>query len=349
MTQTHPITHLSTTQLRIGYQHKGRAICIAKTPELDIRAGDFICLLGANGVGKSTLIRTLSGIQTPLQGTLRLGNQPAEQLSPRERAKKISVVLTEIPSLGMMNADSLVALGRHPHTGNLGTLKPNDLERIDWAFQTMDAMALKKSTVAQLSDGERQKLLIARALAQDTPLMLLDEPTAFLDLPRRVELMVTLRKLAHEKTMGILLSTHDLDLALRFADCIWLLDEVGNLCKGYPEALALNGAIRRAFSSRHAEWQSEQGTFGLNTHSTLKASVRGDDVSTLWTRRALERLGFCIVEDAQADILQVSVRTMDNQTKWQVDGNGLKHTFDTISDCIKCMSHLKLVYIQTKQ
>ncbi len=330
MTTAQTIQHLSTTQLRIGYQSKGREICVAETPELHINAGDFICLLGPNGAGKSTLIRTLAGIQAPLQGTVTLDNQPYESISPRERARKISIVLTETPPLGLLDAYSLVALGRHPHSGQFGTLGQADRNRIDWALQVMDALKFRNSPVAQLSDGERQKLLVARALAQETPLMLLDEPTAFLDLSRRVELMATLRRLVRQEDMGILLSTHDLDLALRFADRIWLLNDDGTLLKGYPEELVTNGAISRTFSTSAFEWDIATETFHIQENSNLSASVHGEGSIALWTRRALGRLGFTVVDETETPALKVRISNAGQQFEWHVDYNGCTKKYSSI-------------------
>lgn len=330
--------YLTAERLRIGYRSKGHDICIAEVSDLKIHTGDFICLLGSNGVGKSTLIRTLAGIQAPLQGTLHLGNQVYEELSPRERARKVSVVLTEIPPLGMLNADSLVALGRHPHSGQFGTLGSKDRERIDQAFQAVNATNLRGRQVAQLSDGERQKLLIARALAQDTSLILLDEPTAFLDLPRRLELMTTLRKLAHQESMGILLSTHDLDLALRFADHIWLLDEQGTLTKGYPEVLAVTGEIGRAFSKKPVTWDAENATFYFEGSTGFKASIKGDGTNALWTKQALRRFGFTFVETAGRGDLSVRISTKGQEPKWHVGYNGCEEHLNSIEDFIGWVS-----------
>ena len=237
--------HLTATKLSIGYSHRGQETCVAEALNLALNAGEFICLLGPNGAGKSTLIRTLAGMQAPLSGSLKLQNQTFHSISPRERARMISVVLTEALPVGMMDAYSLVALGRHPYSGWLGGLNQHDKERIKWAFKAVGAEGLEGRQIAELSDGERQKISIARALAQEAQVMLLDEPTAFLDLPRRVELMTILRNLAHREQMGLLLSTHDLDLALRFADRLWMITTDGQLIQGYPEELAMSGEFAR--------------------------------------------------------------------------------------------------------
>lgn len=318
MTKPPKIRFLSTTALQIGYRKSGSDVCIARTPELEIHAGDFICLLGPNGAGKSTLIRTLSGLQMPLRGTVALKNRPYNRLSPRERARNVSLVLTEMPSPDMLDAYSLVALGRHPHSGKFGLLGHKDRALIDWAFAAVDATHLKNCQISYLSDGERQKLLIARALAQETPLMLLDEPTVFLDLPRQTELMVTLLELVRQKQMGILLSTHNLDLALRFADYIWLIDKDGALTRGYPEELVLNGAISRTFSGNKVVWNIQNGAFSVQKTSTLSAFVQGNGAAAFWTQRALERLGFMITESGDKADIEVTLSETKQRTEWSV-------------------------------
>jgi len=320
--------HLTATKLSIGYSHRGQETCVAEALELALNAGEFICLLGPNGAGKSTLIRTLAGMQAPLSGSLKLQDQTFHSISPRERARMISVVLTEALPVGMMDAYSLVALGRHPYSGWLGGLDQTDKERIAWAFKAVGAEGLEGRQIAELSDGERQKVSIARALAQEAQVMLLDEPTAFLDLPRRVELMSILRNLAHREQMGLLLSTHDLDLALRFADRLWMITTDGQLIQGYPEELAMSGEFARIFANENLDWDAERGSFRAHPNPCLKAEIQGDGIHALWTRRALERLGFGIAKPDEKSALSIQVVDTDDRTEWAVarNGNQAKHT-----------------------
>ena len=315
-------THLTASALSIGYSHRGQATYVAEALELALKAGEFICLLGPNGAGKSTLIRTLAGMQAPLSGTLRLQDQTFHSIPPRERARMISVVLTEALPTGMMDAYSLVALGRHPYSGWLGGLNQIDKERIEWAFQAVGAEGLEGRQISELSDGERQKVSIARALAQEAQVMLLDEPTAFLDLPRRVELMRILRDLAHREQMGMLLSTHDLDLALRFADRLWMLTADGELIQGYPEELAMNGEFARIFSNENLDWDAERGAFRTHPTPCLKAHIAGNGIHALWTQRALERHGFGIADGTQDIALCIQITETDDRVQWSVERNG---------------------------
>jgi iron complex transport system ATP-binding protein len=333
------IQHLTASKLSIGYSYKGQETCIASSLELALQAGEFICLLGPNGAGKSTLIRTLAGMQTPLGGALRLRNQAFHSIPPRDRARMISVVLTEALPIGMMDAYSLVSLGRHPYSGWLGGLDTNDKERIEWAFNAVDASALKDRQISELSDGERQKVSIARALAQEAKVMLLDEPTAFLDLPRRVELMTILRNLAHREQMGLLLSTHDLDLALRFADRLWMITTDGELIQGYPEELAISGEFARIFSNDNLDWDAELGSFRAHPIPCLQASIEGDGIHALWTRRALERLGFGIAKKGETGVLHLHISDVNNRSKWSATHNGQTVEHDSIAQLIDWLSH----------
>ena len=320
--------HLTAAKLSIGYSHRGQETCVAEALDLALTAGEFICLLGPNGAGKSTLIRTLAGMQAPLSGSLKLQNQTFHSISPRERARMISVVLTDALPVGMMDAYSLVALGRHPYSGWLGGLNQYDKERIKWAFKAVGAEGLEARQISELSDGERQKISIARALAQEAQVMLLDEPTAFLDLPRRVELMTILRNLAHREQMGLLLSTHDLDLALRFADRLWMITTDGQLIQGYPEELAMSGEFAAIFANENLDWDAERGSFRAHPNPCLKAHIQGDSIHALWTRRALERLGFGIAKPDENSALSIQVVGLDDHTEWAVarNGNQAKHT-----------------------
>ena len=326
--------HLTATDLSIGYSHRGQETCVAEALELALKAGEFICLLGPNGAGKSTLIRTLAGMQAPLRGSLKLQDQTFHSIPPRERARMISVVLTEALPVGIMDAYSLVALGRHPYSGWLGGLDDTDKERIAWAFKAVGAEGLEGRQIAELSDGERQKVSIARALAQEAQVMLLDEPTAFLDLPRRVELMSILRNLAHREQMGLLLSTHDLDLALRFADRLWMITTDGQLIQGYPEELAMSGEFARIFANENLDWDAERGSFRAHPNPCLKAEIQGDGIHALWTRRALERLGFGIAKSDEKSALSIQVFDTDDYTEWAVARNGNQATHTTIGQLI---------------
>ena len=290
-------TVLRTNALSIGYRRaRSAAVVIASELNFSLRPGELVCLLGPNGAGKSTLMRTLARLQPSLSGQIWLDDRPLDELRPGQLARRLSVVLTERVDVGAMTGYGLVSLGRHPYTGWTGTLSQQDQRTVQWALQAVRAQELADRLLVEMSDGERQKILIARALAQEPRVMLLDEPTAFLDLPRRVEVMDLLRRLAQENHQAILLSTHDLDLALRNADRLWLLSADGALHDGAPEDLILNGAFERVFSAEGVTFDRERGSFHTRQETCGRLLLRGDGVAAFWTRRALERIGYAVQE-----------------------------------------------------
>lgn len=317
MTTTSPI--LRSDGLAIGYtDRKSGTNRLANGLNLDLYRRRFVCLLGPNGTGKSTLIRTLAGLQEKLAGNVYLNGEALETLSPRNRARTISLVLTDLMPVGIFSVYSLVALGRHPHTRWNGILTGTDHQKVEWAIKAAGAGTLKHRNVTELSDGERQKVMIARALAQEAPVLLLDEPTAYLDLVRRIELMHTLRDLSHTQEMAILQSTHDLDMAMQCADELWLLSEDGKMTTGTPEALALNGALEVLFSSRELKWDSRHGSFQIHQEPCAWAHLVGNGPELLWTKRMLRRLGYGLSADKGAASITITVDGHKSAARWTV-------------------------------
>jgi iron complex transport system ATP-binding protein len=283
-------TILASRSLTIGYPGKR----VATDLNLRLTKGRLVCLLGPNGAGKSTLIRTLCAMQAPLAGQVLLNEVDIHTISARELARRLSVVLTDRVQVGLLSGYELVSLGRYPYTGWSGRLTAEDHRIIRESIEATGAEELAGRPVDELSDGERQKVLMARALAQQPQLLVLDEVTAFLDLPRRVDMMRTLRRLAHERGATILLSTHDLDLAIRSADELWLLEKGGAFHCGAPEDLVLNGAFAQAFRSEGIEFNPADGHFALHSERDGEAAVLGEGLPALWARRALDRIGFAV-------------------------------------------------------
>ena len=301
---------------------RGQTRVVTKDINTSLRTGELTCLLGPNGAGKSTLMRTIAGMQPPLAGTVLIGGNDVQKISARELARVVSVVLTDRATAGMLSAYALVALGRHPHTNWLGGLTDADHAVIRHSMEVTGAAELADRLVAELSDGERQKVMVARALAQEPQIMVLDEITAFLDLPRRVEIMGMLRALAHETGRAMLLSTHDLDLALRASDRIWLLPKDGRLTVGAPEDLVLSGAFESAFVSEGVQFEPELGSFRIRSAAQGSISVRATGLARVWTARALERAGYRIVEGQAA--AAVSVLNDDGDRVWLIDGTQVR-------------------------
>lgn len=215
---------------------------------LHLNVGEMVCLLGPNGAGKSSLLRTLTGLQPALDGVIYVQDKNLGQQSAAQLAKHLAVVLTERIDVGNLTVYDMVALGRYPYTNWLGHLSRDDQVIILSAMSQTRCAILADRNINELSDGERQRVMIARALAQMTPVLVLDEPTAFLDLPRRIEVIRLLYSLARETQRAVLVSTHELDLALRYADRLWLIDEIGQFIQGYPDELKSNGTLKRVFN-----------------------------------------------------------------------------------------------------
>ena len=253
--------------LTIGYAQKNNTKIVASGINATLHSGRLTCLIGANGIGKSTLLRTLSAFQPPLSGEIFIDNEspiPLSTLTDKQLSRLIGVVLTEKPDVQNMTVFELVGLGRSPYTGFWGRLNEDDKEVVKESLRLVGIESLQDRLIQTLSDGERQKTMIAKALAQQTPVIYLDEPTAFLDYPSKVEMLTLLRHLARETGKTIFLSTHDMELALQIADELWLMTagtpssdtaespSNNGLCQnpkettliiGTPRELAFNGSL----------------------------------------------------------------------------------------------------------
>ena len=294
---------LTTKNLSIGYSKKGKTDIIQSGLELQLRAGELVCLIGPNGSGKSTLLRTLTGLQKPLSGETLIDGIDMNKIRQHEKALMLALVLTERVDIENTTVYNLVALGRHPHSNWWGNVTDEEDVIIREAIEIVHMEHKMHQNINELSDGERQRAMIAKALAQDTPIIMLDEPTAHLDLPNRVEIMLLLHKLAHKTQKAILLSTHELDLALQAADRIWLISAGHGIESGVPEDLVFNGSFTRTFKSKSYFFNAANGNFSMNYPMTKKVWVSGDKTRMYWTLRALARAGYVVVQDAEVKIL----------------------------------------------
>ncbi len=289
-------TSVQLKNLSTAYRGKGGIKFVSQGLNVSIRQGEFVALLGTNGCGKSTLLRTIAGLQEAFVGQVFINEADIQSLSNKEKARLLSLVLTDKVQSNYFLVEDIVSIGRYPHIGALGILSKQDKAIIDKSLKQCNLESYKTRDYSDLSDGEKQRVMLARALAQDTALMMLDEATAHLDLPSRVELMKMLRDLAKETQKAILLSTHELDLALQWCDTIWLMNKDGNLRVGAPEDLVLNGSFSEVFDSELFNFDIPSGLFKINKASRGNIHIKGEAIKRLWTKKAVEREGFTAVE-----------------------------------------------------
>ncbi len=270
-----------------------------------LRSGELTCLLGPNGAGKSTLLKTLSSFLPPLDGDITLLGRPLRSYSNTARSRLIGVVLTDRVSLDNMSARELAGLGRTPYTGFWGRLSADDKAIVDEALELVGISGLADRMVDTLSDGERQKVMIAKALVQQTPVIFLDEPTAFLDYPSKVELMQLLLSLSRDHGKTIFMSTHDIELALLTADKVWLIDKPHGVATGTPEDLALDGSLARYFEREGVKFDMSTGMFSVSFPTRRTVAVKGDGARYNMMVKALARNAIAL-SDASSDEIVVT-------------------------------------------
>ena len=293
---------LSAQQLCIGYKTgHGHVKQVHGDLSFSLRKGELTCLLGANGSGKSTLLRTLSASQPSLSGKILLNGNELSAMSAREISRQIGVVLTDKTQTGGLTVYELVALGRQPHTGFFGKLDRQDRQVVDEAIEAVGISHKAHSYMAQLSDGEKQKAMIAKVLAQECPLVILDEPTAFLDVVSRIEIMTFLHQLAVEQNKSILLSTHDIEQSLVLSDKLWLLSKETGLQCGVTEDMILNHRMDTLFSHSNIRFDYDHGIYYPTVNGKQEITVEATDETLLhWTINALNRHGYTCLQTQNA-------------------------------------------------
>jgi len=283
---------LFTNDLGIGYSERNNQKLLHRHLNLALKPGELICMMGPNGAGKSTLLKTLAGFIPLQEGNAYIDNRSILKLKEKDISQMVSVVLTEKLTIEDFTVRQLVSLGRYPYTGFFGRLTDEDQKIIDLAIEETGLGSLSERKLSQLSDGEKQKAMIAKALAQETPIMILDEPTAFLDLPGRIEIMRLLRQLTVNKNKGILVTTHDLEQTLRFADKLWLIAQGKEMVCGAPEDLLLQGHIESFFAREGILFDSHTGCFRSDEDYSERVHIIGKGITSYWVKNALERNGF---------------------------------------------------------
>lgn len=288
--------------LTIGYRGKHGDRVVASNINAEIHSGELTCLLGSNGVGKSTLLRTLSAFQPKLSGSIFIGDSEISSYTSRQLARVIGVVLTEKPEVLNMTALDMVLMGRSPYTGFWGSYSAEDHSVAEESIRLVGIDHLSFRRVNTLSDGERQKVMIAKALAQQTPVIYLDEPTAFLDFPSKIEMMRLLHRISREAGKTVFLSTHDLELALQLADTIWLMDRDKGLRVGTPEDLAVDGSLPAFFCRRGIQFDALTGLFRVAPDAVSAVRITGiGGIRRAMAEKALRRNGIYPAADGIAD------------------------------------------------
>lgn len=259
--------------LYIGYDEDADRHIVAETLSASLPKGTMACLVGANGVGKSTLMRTLSGFQPALRGEVRIDGKPIGEYAPRELSERVGVVLTERENAPDLTVEEVVAIGRMPYTNFWGRLREADRKAVDEAIALVGIGSLRKKKIGRVSDGERQKVMIAKALAQQTDVILLDEPTAFLDYGSKVSVMRLLRRLAHEQGKAVLLSTHDLEIAFQTADEVWILQHDG-LRTGTLDELEQQGAVSAFLAQSGLRYEADNRRIVIGDEEVFLCSFK---------------------------------------------------------------------------
>ena len=265
MTKHNLNSSIQTINLSIGYQNKKNTYCIAKDINLSLFKGNLVCLLGENGIGKSTLLRTLTKVQPKLSGEILFERRQLETISNIQLAKKMSLVLTEKIPESNLTVYELIALGRQPYTNWLGNLTTDDKNHIQLAIKQTNILDIIDKKHYELSDGQLQKVMIARALAQNTEIITLDEPTAHLDIHNKIEIFNLLKKLSQELNKTILISTHEIHLALQLANYLWLMNK-DSIVSGKTDELIANGSVANLFSSDLVTFDLKSKQFIINHH-----------------------------------------------------------------------------------
>lgn len=289
---------LSAKDLTVGYRKGNSTSPVISGLNLSLSRGKLVALIGANGIGKSTLLRTLVGNQPPLEGEVSISGIRIGEISRKNLSLLLGIVNTERTQAGALTVREVVSLGRQPYTGFLGILSKNDKSIVEKAMQDAGILHKASSFLAELSDGERQKVMIAKALAQCTPIIILDEPTAFLDVASRMETMLLLHNLAHKQNKAVLLSSHDLSQSMMLADELWVVTNDRKIISGNTEDVVLSGAMDSIFASSIISFDLLQGDFCINLDSQYDIKLNcNDKILKKWIGNALKRNGYGISND----------------------------------------------------
>lgn len=324
-------------KVNIGYPGRTVPRIIQSSLSLTAERGEMIALIGKNGCGKSTLIRSIACLQPIYGGAIFLDKQNLTKMSPVNRARMVSVVLTDQQAAASFTVRELISIGRDPYTGWLGSLSERDNRVVSQAIEMTYLNGFEERNIHELSDGERQRVFIARALAQDTPIILLDEPTSHLDLPNRINIMLLLQKLARDAKKTIFISTHELETAMQVSDKLWLMDKGKGVSVGVPEDMVLNGNFDTVFHHPSFEFDKEYGSFVVQKRldQPITTHVKNPDgLVARWTTKALSRKGYQITADAPLRLI-----VDEERAQWIVEMSDQSIVTYSIEEALGALSH----------
>ena len=306
--------------------------------DVSIHSGQLVCLLGPNGSGKTTLLRTLAGLIPAVEGEILIGGCSLRSSHVKQTSRLLSVVLTQRIEVRNLTVHQLVSMGRYPYNNWLGQQSSKDHELIQYAISQVRLEGFEHRFIHELSDGEQQRVMIAKALCQDTPLIILDEPTAHLDLPNRVSIMNLLRTLARETGKGILFSSHELDLAIQAADTLWLIRRGEALISGLPEDLVLSGAFEETFNAVGVDFDKTTGSFKMHREPGIPIFCEGNATEGFWTHRALEREGYQISDNRS---LPVQLFIRKDPSEWILKVGSESWMFSSLGEMIRQLRQVR--------
>ncbi len=317
--------------LVVGYRRKNQAVPVMRFPSIKIEKGDFIAVAGQNGIGKSTLIKTLIQLIPEIEGEILLKGKSVKFYSRTALASIISYVSTEIVHNQQMTVRDLVTFGRYPYTNWFGKIEKDDLKIVDEAIELLELQHLAGRSIDEISDGERQRTMIARALAQQTEIMILDEPTAFLDLPHKHEIVNLLGWLSRKFKKTVIFTTHDLGIAIREADKLWLLSGDG-FFHGSPEDLILSGTVSRTFNTSKVSFDNRKGEFTIKKELRPFIYISGKSSAVYWTKNAIEKDGFTVLDKESEGFPSIAVLPQTDGYEWKLADKGNVILFRSIAE-----------------
>jgi iron complex transport system ATP-binding protein len=321
---------LSLDSLSIGYTSGRKRNPLLYPLNASAFKGELVSVIGRNGIGKSTMLRTITGLQPSLGGSVYISGRNIREFSRMELAQKVGFISTEIVKVTNMSVYQLVSLGRFPYTNWLGKIDKIDHEIIMDSIEKTGMIDLFNRNISELSDGERQRAMVARVLSQDTEIMIMDEPTAFLDIRSKYEIVHLMHELTRQRGKTIIFSTHDLNIAISQSDKIWLaLDE--KLNEGAPEDLMIAGSFENLFDSAIVGFCSKDGSFSFRGNERGNIFIKGNGNSRYWTERAIIRAGYSVSEEPGNLIIEVPETEFK---KWSLITPDESHEFFTLYELV---------------